>query len=79
MVNLSIGEAGRRVGDQRDAEHLSTQVSGGNYFKHRGHSDQIGALPGEHANLGWRLESPAHQARIYALRQCRVDLSSQIA
>ena len=52
-------DAGRHVGDARDAEHLEAHVPRDDGLRRGGHADGVGAQRAERANLGRRLVAGA--------------------
>ena len=79
VVQLRPAQAGRGVGDQRQAQHLGAEVAGGDRLQHRGHPDQVGAEQPEHADLGRGLVVRSWQPGVDALGQAGVGLQRQPA
>jgi cation diffusion facilitator family transporter len=71
------GQARGQVRDQRYAEHLRVQVTGGDRLEASRHPDQVGAEPAEHRDLGRGLVMRARQHRVNTLGQAGVGLAGQ--
>jgi hypothetical protein len=72
-------EPGRHVSDQRDRQHLGTEMACGDRFQGRGHADQVSAERAEHPDLGRGFIVRPWQRRVDAFGQVGVGVAGQPA
>lgn len=74
MIERRLLNAGRHVGDAREAEHAHRHVTRNDHLGHRRHADGVAAERGHHSNLGRRLVRRTLHRTVHALLQSYVEL-----
>src|SRR3546814_1812750 len=78
VVEVAAAEARCEVGDERQAEHLGSDVARCDHLVHRRHADEVGAEGAQHPDLSRRLVVGSGEAGVDALLEGRIRLAGEV-
>ena len=68
VIDLSLSETSRQVGDTGDPQHLHAEMARRDHLVHRRHADQVASQRSKCAYLGRRFVVRASQSQVHTLR-----------